>query len=352
MIGNKFALGIVGFGGMGNWHRELIRDRFTDLVVAGVYDIKADRMAYAKKEGLHGYKTLDAMLKDPQVDIVLVATPNDVHSKVAIKAMRAGKAVVSEKPVCLGSKELQSIFDVSRKTGKLFVVHQNRRWDQDFRTMKKIKDDGLIGDVFHVESRVFGSRGIPGDWRGMKKHGGGMIFDWGVHILDQMLLLVPEKITRVHCSLSHLTNNEVDDGFRILLTFKNGTTAMLEVFTNNFIELPRWYMVGIDGTAMINDWSLSGKMVRVTNRREKDVAPVRTAAGLTKTMAPRNELTTATEPLPVVQTDITDFYKNVMATMQGKAEILITHPQLMRVMKLMEAAFESARRDQVISFER
>ena len=179
-----------------------------------------------------------------------------------------------------------------------------------------------------------------------------MVLDWGVHILDQMLQLVPEKITRVHCSLSHLTSTEVDDGFRILLTFANGATAMLEVYTNNFIQLPRWYMLGLDGSAIINDWSLSGKMVRVTTRSEKDVAPVKTAAGLTKTMAPRNKRTTETEPLPVVTTDITDFYKNVMATLQGRAEILITHPQLMRVMKLMEAAFESDRRGQVISFER
>lgn len=351
MRNGKKILGIIGFGGMGSWHHELVRDRFTDLAVGGTFDIRPERQAYAASLGLHAYASREAMLADPDVDIVLVATPNDLHGEIAIAAMRAGKAVVSEKPVCLSSGELQRIFDVSEETGRLFTVHQNRRWDQDFRTMEKIRNDGLLGDVFHIESRVYGSRGIPGDWRGRREHGGGMVLDWGVHILDQMLLLVPGKVRRVHGSLSHLTNDEVDDGFRILLSFESGVTAMLEVYTNHFIELPRWYMAGTDGTAVISDWSLNGKVVRVTDRREKDVAPVRTAAGLTKTMAPRNEKTTATEALPVVHTDITDFYRNVMAASDGREAPLVTHPQLMRVMRLMEAVFESARLDQVIDFE-
>lgn len=351
MKAGKHSLGIVGFGGMGNWHYELIRDRFTDLEVTGVYDIKPERMAFAKRHGLHGYLSLEDILSDADIDIILVATPNDLHSEISIKAMRAGKAVVSEKPVCLSSVELQGIFDVSNETGKLFTVHQNRRWDQDFRTIEKIMREGSIGDVTHIESRVHGSRGIPGDWRGKREHGGGMVLDWGVHILDQMLLLIPGKIKRVYCSLTHMTNEEVDDGFRINLTFENGMTALLEVYTNNFIELPRWYMTGTDGTAIIKDWALRGKMVCVTDRREKDVAPVKTAAGLTKTMAPRNEKTTVTLPLPEVSADISDFYRNVINTLTEKDVTLIKHEQLLRVMRLMETAFLSASQDRVLDFE-
>ena len=193
----NFMLGIVGLGGMGNWHRELI-ETIDGLEVAGIYDISEARVKFAEEVGVKAYESLDALLEDERIDIVLVSTPNDLHNPIAIKAMRAGKNVVSEKPVTLSSKDLQEMIDVSKETGKLFTVHQNRRWDEDFLTMKKIYDEQLLGDVYRIESRVHGSRGIPGDWRQEKEHGGGMVLDWGVHLLDQILLMM--GTTKLKCS--------------------------------------------------------------------------------------------------------------------------------------------------------
>jgi predicted dehydrogenase len=107
--------------------------------------------------------------------------------------MEAGKNVICEKPVSLNSEELEEMIACSKRTGKLFTVHQNRRWDADFLVMRDLYESKELGEVFCIESRVHGSRGIPGDWRGMKKHGGGMIFDWGVHLIDQMLCIVRDK---------------------------------------------------------------------------------------------------------------------------------------------------------------
>ncbi len=351
MKDGNFCLAIVGFGGMGNWHRELIESGIENLTVSGVFDIKQERLDYARKNNLHTYSSFEEVLGDEAVDIILCATPNDSHKEIAIRGLRAGKNVVSEKPVTLNSADLQEIIDVANETKKLFVVHQNRRWDEDFLTMKKVYDEGLLGDVFNIESRVHGSRGIPGDWRGKKEHGGGMVLDWGVHIIDQILLMVKEKIKSIYCTLDNITNCEVDDGFRIVLTFESGKKALLEVGTSNFIELPRWYMLGENGTAIINDWKLNGKIVRITNWDKNDAVPVKTAAGLTKTMAPRTEETIATEELPKVKTDIKNFYRNVMDNISGKAEILIKHDELMRVMKLMEAAFKSAETNSIVEFE-
>jgi len=92
-------------------------------------------------------------------------------------------------------------------------------------------------------------------------------------------------------------------------------------------------------------------MVRITDWDKNDAVPIKTAAGLTKTMAPRTEETISTDELPKVETDIKNFYRNVMDTISGKAEILIKHDELMRVMKLMETAFKSAQLNQVIEFE-
>src|SRR5699024_4670629 len=105
-----------------------------------------------------------------EVDILTLAVPNDVHKDLAIRAMAAGKNVISEKPVTLSSADLQEMIDASEKYGKLFTVHQNRRWDEDFLAMKEVYESGKLGYVFNIESRVHGSRGIPGDWRQRKAH--------------------------------------------------------------------------------------------------------------------------------------------------------------------------------------
>lgn len=344
-------IGIIGFGGMANWHRETIAE-IDGLEVAGIYDVKEERVEFAKECGLHAYNSIEELLGDPGIDLVLVATPNDLHKPIAIQAMRAGKPVVSEKPVTLSSSDLQEMMDVSEETGVYLTVHQNRRWDEDFLTIQKILNENKLGEVFRIESRVHGSRGIPGDWRQEKEHGGGMVLDWGVHLLDQILMMMKDvKLKKVFASVTNVTNQLVDDGFTAILTFENKVEVLVEVGTSSFISLPRWYVLGQDGTAIIKDWDLSGEIVCAAGVNEKDVVPVRTAAGLTKTMAPRREDTIHRYELPIVKSDIRDFYRNVMAVIEKKEESKIQLPEVMRVMKLMEAIFESARLNQVLDFE-
>ena len=180
----QFNLAIVGLGGMGNWHRETIAE-IDNLTVCGAFDLKEERQQFARDNGLYAYGSFEEVLADPKVDIVLCATPNDQHHDIVVRALRAGKNVVCEKPVAMSSVELADMMAVAKETGKVFVVHQNRRWDEDFLTVKKIFEEKMLGETFRIESRVHGSRGIPGDWRQEKEHGGGMVLDWGVHLLAQ-----------------------------------------------------------------------------------------------------------------------------------------------------------------------
>ena len=84
-----------------------------------------------------------------------------------------------------------------------------------------------------------------------------MILDWGVHLLDQILQLYPDtKLNSVYASITNVTNQLVDDGFTSELVFENGVRVLVEVGTSNFISLPRWYVLGTNGTAVIEDWSL------------------------------------------------------------------------------------------------
>jgi len=358
----NYSMAIIGLGGMGNWHRELINEKtwfggkldgkgLDNLKVTGSFDIAEARQEFAIKNGLKAYNSMEDLLGDPTVDIVLVTVPNDLHKPFVIKALEAGKHVVCEKPVALNSKELQKMIDTSRKAGKVFAVHQNRRWDEDYLTIKKIYEYKLLGDVFRIESRVHGSRGIPSDWRGDPKQGGGMVLDWGVHILDQALQMIYGKVTKVYATLTNVTNELVDDGFYAELTFDNGIVYLAEVGTSNFITLPRWYILGRDGTAMIEDFSGKGKIVRIKDYSKNDAVPIRTAAGLTKTMAPRTDKTIKEEALPSVKSDIRDFYRNYLAVLEGKEKLLVSLDSVMRTMKLMEAIFQSARKGKPVKFE-
>ena len=332
---------VIGYGGMGNFHAEKMQSVY-GIKLAGVYDIDPARNELARSRGIRAYASREELLADPSIDLVTIATPNDVHKEIAIAALKAGKNVICEKPVAMNSAELDEMIAASEKYGKLFTVHQNRRWDEDFRTIRKICESGDLGRVFRIESRVHGSRGIPEGWREEKEHGGGMILDWGVHLIDQMLGIVyDKKIEKVYCRCDHLTNDEVDDGFQLDLYFEDDLTARIEVGTSHFIQMPRFYMAGMEGAAMVNDWRENCRVVYCTDHTEKDVKPVVTAAGLTKTMAPRDGKTTNEHEIIRPDSDVHNFYRNFVATINGDATQIVTHPQLMRVMKIMEAAFAS-----------
>ena len=323
---NKIVYGLIGFGGMGKWHTEIL-ENVPEIELAGIYDIKEEKRKLAEEAGFHTYETEEAMLADESIDVILVATPNDTHRPIALRAMEAGKNVIVEKPATLSLKELTELEDMAGKTGQFLTVHQNRRWDEDLLTVREILKDQTMGEIFRIESRVHGSRGIPGDWRKEKAHGGGMVLDWGVHLFDQIFRLTGERrLKTVYATLTNVTNQEVDDGFTAVLRFEGGLEVLVEVGTNNFISLPRWYVLGENGSAVVEDWDLSGKIVKAFSEEEKEIVPVRTAAGLTKTMAPRREDTIRVEELPRVPGDIADFHRNVAAVLLRGEEPAVKLP--------------------------
>lgn len=346
-------LAVCGYGGMGSHHAQHIIPTTSQFVeVIGVYDIKEERNQQAIQDGYKAYKSYQELITDQKVDIVLIATPNDIHKDLAIQAMRNGKHVICEKPVTLTSKELEEIMMVEKETGKMFMVHQNRRWDDDYLTIKNLYANKQIGDIFHIESRVHGANGIPGDWRCMAKHGGGMLYDWGVHLLDQILDMVDSPLKTVYSDQSFILGHDSDDGFTSYLKFENGVTAQVEVATTNFITLPRWYVKGLKGTAVIHDWNLNGEMLEY-NYDVEHVAPtpIKAGAGLTKTMAPLNEGSVIKHQLPKALEQKQSFYDNFVLSLEGKAERIIKNEEVLRVMKLIEAMFDSYQENKIVNFE-
>ena len=339
----KMKFAVIGYGGMGGWHTKYIGG--SDVAaLAGVYDIKPERNELAESRGIHAFASLDEVLNDKTVEAVTVAVPNDDHEEIVIKALEAGKHVICEKPVTLTPESLERMIAAAKKNGKIFTTHQNRRWDKDYLAMKLIHDSGMLGEVFNIESRVHGNRGIPSDWRKEKVHGGGMLYDWGIHLIDQMLMIFGfENLESVYCVCDHITNKEVDDGFRLDLNFMNGQLATVEIGTYNFISMPRFYLRAEKGTAIIQDWREETKVVECTSWNESNIAPVKTAAGITKTMAPRDDMTTRTYTIPQPESDVHDFYRNFVKAARGEEPQFVTHDQMRTDLKAIMAAFESAK---------
>ncbi len=345
----KHGVGIVGFGGMGNHHaRALIPGDRMDIL--GVYDINPKRMEVAQQEGYPICESFEALLANEAIDIVLVATPNNFHRDLCIEALKRGKNVICEKPVTMYCDELADIMDVAKQTGNFFTVHQNRRMDIDYLMVKKaIMDDQLLGDIFCIESRVQGARGVPDGWRQYPVAGGGMMLDWGVHLIDQIMMMLPEKVTSVYCKMYSVHYKEVDDCFKLFLTFESGKTALIEVSTSTFIELPRWHVSGDKGTLKIADWNCDGTVVRAKETEvEWEEEIVYTKAGPTKTMAPRPKHTIEEIKLEEPKTDYTQSYHALADAIEGNGAPLVDPAEAMRVMRVMEASFESSRKNEVI----
>lgn len=344
----KHTVVIVGYGGMGSYHTQLIKES-DRVIVSGAFDLLEERRALAAEAGYTAYSSYEEVLADPEVDIILIATPNDVHKDIAVRAFQAGKHVVCEKPVAMSSAEFTEMQAAADAARRVLMVHQNRRWDEDFRVIKEMYEKETIGSLFQLESRVHGANGIPGDWRHVKAQGGGMLLDWGVHLLDQLLFMIDSKVTSVSSSLSYILGNDVDDGFEASLQFENGIKAIVEVGTTNFITLPRWYVKGLEGTAIIEDWSLRGRIVTRNNASEKiEPTPIRAGVGLTKTMAPPSEGSTITGDLPAASELSSSFYDNLAAVIEGTAEPIVKNAEVLRVLILIEAIFEAAEKNETI----
>lgn len=348
----QYKAAVVGYGGMGRWHKQGICK--TDRVcIDGVYDINPERMEVAKQDGVStAYPSFEELLRDKSVDIVIVATPNNFHKALVCQALEAGKTVICEKPVAMTSQELEEMEATAERTGSLFTVHQNRRVDADFCVVRETVESGLLGEVFEIESRVTGSRGIPEGWRQYAVAGGGMMLDWGVHLIDQLLVLMAgQKVTAITCQLYHVAYKECDDGFKMTMKFDTGLSATIEVGTSHYIEANRWYVCGNRGALLIPDWSCNGKIVRAAEHQvtwEEEI--IQTKAGPTKTMAPRAKDTIEEIQLDPDKyfSDYDSFYRNIADVLDGTADLRVKPEEAMRGMKIMEAAFASDRSGQTV----
>ena len=248
--------GLLGYGAIGNEHSAAFR-AVAGLELAAVCDRNPARLDAARKHAPDVRTTTDpaALVDDPDVDLVVVSTPPASHATWALRALRAGKPVVVEKPFAIRTDEADAVMAEAESAGLLAVVYQNRRWDADHLAVRAAVRSGRIGEVFHLETFV-GGFGHPCNlWHSDADSSGGAFYDWGAHILDQVLDLVPTPVEHVTATTHKRRWFDVTnaDHSRGLLPFTDGTEAEFVHSDLAAVLKPRWYVLGTEG-AIVGTW--------------------------------------------------------------------------------------------------
>lgn len=351
-------IGIIGHGFMGHEHEKMLT-KMDGIRLVGFSDIDPAQLEDVG-EGLKRYASNEELIHDPEVSVVLIAANNNKHHDLVIQAAEAGKDIICEKPVAMNVAELDDMMRAVEKNGVKFTVHHQRRFDRDFRIMKEIYDKKMLGDVYTIKNSLYGFNGNMHDWHVYISEGGGMLYDWGVHLLDQILWLMPgAKITSVYADVRNVINFEVDDYFKILMRFDNGIMAEVELGTYFLTDKMHdkwferhWIMGGNKGTAYVDGFEPEGKIVRTTHLLT-NVSGKRTmtAAGPTRSFGPPAPGTIVTENVPEVTTCHEDYFENYKRAYRGEEEFLVKIPETRRVLALMEAVRKSAKIGESVKFE-
>lgn len=189
-------VGLIGYGYVGKtFHAPMITAtpglELVAIASSRAADVQADHPGVDVGDA-------EGLIARADVDLVVIASPNDTHRPLAEAALIAGHHVVVDKPFTLSLKDARAVVDAADRSGRIVSVFQNRRWDSDYLGIKQVIEDGLIGEVAHFESHIDRFRPSPRDrWRENPGPGGGLWFDLGPHLADQALQLfgLPEALT-------------------------------------------------------------------------------------------------------------------------------------------------------------
>ena len=338
----NIKLGIVGFGFMGHCDADMLAD-FDGIQLKAVADINPAQLQDAPS-GVETYAGMDEMLARADINTVMISTPNPSHLEMVEKAAAAGKHIICEKPAAMTVEQFDRMTEAVQKAGVLFTVHQQRRWDKDFRIMKEVYDRNLVGKPYIIKSQLYGFNGNMHDWHVFPEMGGGMLYDWGVHLIDQLLNMVDAPIASLYADLRNVINERVDDYFNILLRFENGVTAEIELGTYYLTPKRAWFIGGDRGSALIDGWDGEGKIVRTAHLLENVPHKITmTAAGPTRSFGPPPPGLLLEEPLPQVRVSHRQFFEHFLRAFRGEEEMMVKPQQVRRVLRGMEAVRESAR---------
>ena len=356
----KLRYAVAGYGFIGRRHVDTLKS-FEESDCVAVCDINPLRLAEAKEKypDIEVYGDINELLEKADIYGIIIAANNNRHKDLVIKAARAGKHIICEKPAAMSVAELDEMAAEVDKAGVTFTVHQQRRHDKDFCCVKECYDKKLVGDVYTIKSSLYGYNGNMHDWHVYKAEGGGMLYDWGVHLIDQILYMVDSRLVSVYADVRNVINKEVDDYFKILMRFANMVTAEIELGTyflsdrNDWFER-HWYVGGNKGSMYADKFNPVGKIVRTTRllenvNEEQDKSAA--SYGPTRSFGVPEKGLIVTEDIPQTDSEQIDFFRNYFKAIKNGGGFPVKISEARRVLAVMEACRRSAETMKSVDFE-
>jgi len=253
-----YRVGLVGYGLAGEWFHAPLIAATPELELASVVTSNPERAERARDRypGV-GVKGRVEELWEGH-DLIVVATPNRTHAPIALAALEASLPVVVDKPLAASAADGRRLMEEAEARSLMLAVFHNRRWDGDFRTLRRLIDEGALGDVHRFESRFERLRPEvrAGTWRELPDpaDAGGVLYDLGSHLIDQALLLFGD-VERVYAEIDRRRPGaQVDDDVFLALTHRSGVRSHLWLSQTAAQAGPRMRVLG--GTSAYVKWGL------------------------------------------------------------------------------------------------
>jgi predicted dehydrogenase len=334
-------VGLVGFGLAGRGFHAPVIQAVEGLRLAAIVQRTGDE---AKKfcPDARIVRSLEELLAIETIRLVVIATPNQTHFPFAMKCLEAGRDVVVDKPFTTTVQEAVELVRAARKFGRILTVYHDRRFDADFQGLRKLVASGELGRIVRFEAHYdrFRPKLKPGAWREMPGPGSGVLVDLGPHLLDYALTLLgaPERVTA-----DVRTEREgflTDDAFDIWLHYPGNVMAVLGESMLSAVLRPRFVVMGTKGTYLKKEFDPLESVLRhkTPGPGESWMLEKPENFGEVTQVDGENVSKWKVESFG----DWRDFYANVRDAILGKAELLVTPEQALRVMVGLELVRESS----------
>jgi scyllo-inositol 2-dehydrogenase (NADP+) len=331
---------VIGYGFAGRCFHSYLVGITPGLELAGVASRdEATRVRILKERGCRAYASVDEVLADKSIDLVVMATPNHTHADLACQAMRAGKHVVSDKVMALTLKDCDRMIGTARECGVMLNVFQNRRWDGDYLTLKGLIDRGELGDLRSAEMAWQGF-GAWGGWRGQAGSGGGKLFDLGAHLIDQLTMLFPMAIQSVYCRNHYdLKPTDTESQSLVVVGFEGGRTGICD--TSSLAAIPKPRMAAYGTKATFVKYGLDPQ------ERAMIAGDIDAAAHDPAQDGTLHDGQTA-RTVPTLPGRWRSYYENIAAVLTIGAEPAVKLAEVRRAIAVLDAACRSARSGEVV----
>ena len=344
------GVGIVGFGLAGRVFHAPFVSAVPGLKLMAFVERKTDEAAKAYP-GTKTYRTVEAMLADPGIGLVVVGTPNETHYALAKQALEAGKHVVIDKPFAETSAQAEDLIALAKAKGLVLAPFHNRRWDGDFLTVKALLADGKLGRLVTFESHFDRFKPLAKDasrkdasWKEAGHPANGMLMDLGPHLVDQALALFGTPLTVTASVRTDREGSSIEDAFDICLKYER-LTAWCRATMLACTASPRFLLHGTAGS--FRKYGLDPQEPAIV-AGAKVPRLGSEAVWLEEGSAKWGILMLAADPAKPAQTtpygietelgDYRGFYANVRDALHGTAALAVPPEAGLAVARVLEAA--------------